>query len=34
LARGESATQIAKALKVSRVTLYRHIDIAAARGGA
>ena len=34
LARGESATQIAKALKVSRATLYRHIDIAAARGGA
>ncbi|MBV9312569.1 MAG: helix-turn-helix domain-containing protein [Pseudonocardia sp.] len=34
LARGESATQIAKALKVSRATLYRHIDIAAARVGA
>lgn len=35
LARGsESATQIAKALKVSRATLYRHIDIAVARGGA
>ena len=34
LARGESTTQIAKALKVSRATLYRHIDIAAARSGA
>ena len=34
LARGESTTQIAKALKVSRATLYRHIDIAAARAGA
>jgi DNA invertase Pin-like site-specific DNA recombinase len=32
LARGESVTQVAKALKVSRATLYRHIDVCAARG--
>jgi AcrR family transcriptional regulator len=32
LGRGESATQIAKALKVSRATLYRHTDVTAARG--
>jgi DNA invertase Pin-like site-specific DNA recombinase len=32
LARGESATQVAKALKVSRATLYRHTDVTAARG--
>jgi DNA invertase Pin-like site-specific DNA recombinase len=31
-ARGESVTQIAKALKVSRATLYRHVDVCAARG--
>jgi DNA invertase Pin-like site-specific DNA recombinase len=33
LARGEPTIQIAKALKVSRATLYRHIDVAAARAG-
>lgn len=32
LARGESATQIAKALGVSRATLYRHTDVITARG--
>jgi DNA invertase Pin-like site-specific DNA recombinase len=32
LVRGESATQVAKALKVSRATLYRHTDVSAARG--
>jgi DNA invertase Pin-like site-specific DNA recombinase len=32
LARGESATQIAKALGVSRATLYRHTDVTTARG--
>lgn len=32
LARGESVTQITKALGMSRATLYRHIDITAARG--
>ena len=31
LARGESATQIAKALGVSRATLYRHTDVITAR---
>jgi DNA invertase Pin-like site-specific DNA recombinase len=30
-ARGESATQIAKALGVSRATLYRHADLVTAR---
>jgi DNA invertase Pin-like site-specific DNA recombinase len=34
LARGESATQVAKALKVSRATLYRHTDVSVARGHA
>jgi DNA invertase Pin-like site-specific DNA recombinase len=34
LARGESATQIAEALKVSRATPYRHTDVSAARGHA
>ncbi|MGA9309196.1 MAG: recombinase family protein [Pseudonocardiaceae bacterium] len=32
LARGQSATQIAKALGVSRATLYRHTDVTTARG--
>lgn len=32
LARGQSPTQIATALGVSRATLYRHVDFAAARG--
>lgn len=32
LARGESAVHIAKALGVSRATLYRHTDVTAARG--
>ena len=32
LARGQSPTQIATALGVSRATLYRHLDFAAARG--
>lgn len=32
LARGESVTQITKALGMSRATLYRHIDITTARG--
>jgi hypothetical protein len=32
LARGESVTRIANALKVSRATLYRHTDITTARG--
>jgi hypothetical protein len=31
LARGEATTEIAKALAISRATLYRHIDVAAAR---
>ena len=31
LARGESPAQIAKALGVSRATLYRHTDVATAR---
>jgi DNA invertase Pin-like site-specific DNA recombinase len=31
LARGEATTDIAKALGISRATLYRHIDVAAAR---
>ena len=31
-ARGQSSTQIATALGVSRATLYRHVDFAAARG--
>jgi DNA invertase Pin-like site-specific DNA recombinase len=31
LARGQSVTQIAKALGTSRATLYRHIDVTAAR---
>jgi DNA invertase Pin-like site-specific DNA recombinase len=31
LARGESATQIAKALGVSRATLYRHADVVTGR---
>lgn len=31
LARGESVTHVAHALKISRATLYRHIDVAAAR---
>jgi DNA invertase Pin-like site-specific DNA recombinase len=31
LARGQSITQIAKALGTSRATLYRHIDVTAAR---
>jgi DNA invertase Pin-like site-specific DNA recombinase len=34
LAREESATQVAKALKVSRATLYRHTDVSVARGHA
>lgn len=33
LARGEAITQVARALKISRATLYRHIDVAAARAG-
>lgn len=33
LARGETITQIAKAMAVSRATLYRHIDTAAASLG-
>jgi len=32
LARGESPAQIAKALGVSRATLYRHTDVVTARG--
>ena len=32
LARGESPDQIAKALGVSRATLYRHTDVVTARG--
>jgi DNA invertase Pin-like site-specific DNA recombinase len=32
LARGESPTHIAKALGVSRATLYRHADVVTARG--
>jgi len=32
LARGESPAQIAKALGVSRATLYRHTDVDTARG--
>jgi len=32
LARGQNPTQIATALGVSRATLYRHVDFAAARG--
>jgi DNA invertase Pin-like site-specific DNA recombinase len=32
LARGESPTQIAEALGVSRATLYRHADVTIARG--
>jgi AcrR family transcriptional regulator len=32
LARGQSVTRIANALKVSRATLYRHTDITTARG--
>ena len=32
LARGESPAQIAKAIGVSRATLYRHTDVATARG--
>jgi DNA invertase Pin-like site-specific DNA recombinase len=31
LARGEPVTHVADALKISRATLYRHIDVAAAR---
>ena len=31
LARGESPAQIAKALGVSRATLYRHTDVVTAR---
>lgn len=31
LARGEGPTQVAKALGISRATLYRHIDVTAAR---
>jgi DNA invertase Pin-like site-specific DNA recombinase len=31
LARGDSATHTAKALGVSRATLYRHTDVTAAR---
>lgn len=31
LARGEGPTQVAKALGVSRATLYRHTDVTAAR---
>src|SRR5262249_40792270 len=33
LARGEAITHVAKALMVSPATLYRHIDVAAARAG-
>jgi DNA invertase Pin-like site-specific DNA recombinase len=33
LARGEATTDVAKALKISRATIYRHIDVAAARAG-
>jgi DNA invertase Pin-like site-specific DNA recombinase len=33
LARGEPTSHVAKALKISRATLYRHLDIAAARAG-
>jgi len=32
MARGESPAQIAKALGVSRATLYRHTDVVTARG--
>lgn len=32
LARGQSVTRIANALKVSRAMLYRHTDITTARG--
>ena len=32
LARGESPAQIAKAIGVSRATLYRHTDVVTARG--
>ncbi|MBA2471010.1 MAG: helix-turn-helix domain-containing protein [Pseudonocardiales bacterium] len=31
LARGDSATQTAQALGVSRATLYRHTDVVTAR---
>ena len=31
LARGESATHTAKALGISRATLYRHTDVTTAR---
>lgn len=34
LARGDSATQTAKALGVSRATLYRHTDIVTTRAKA
>ena len=33
LARGEAVTHVANALNISRATLYRHIDVAAARAG-